>query len=238
MSNNNGCGCSICPPGPQGPQGNQGPRGSDGIQGPMGPQGPQGSPGQMGAQGDPGAPGAVGPVGPMGPQGPQGPSGAGALSYFNVYSASVQSLSPFGTGVGSVIKFDSINSVFGPSDYNLSAMTSLGQMVFLKHGVYELTWSAQGNLTPPIPIPLPSLGYGLFLNGVLIPGSSSSAFTNANDNLPADAGNSVIIEIPAGGIIDLRSISMSALSLQPILNGVSLPVVVASLNAIALQFLP
>jgi len=56
-------------------------------------------------------------------------------------------------------------------DFDLTNAASTGEIKFLKSGVYQLSWVLQASTTPPIPNPVPSWSFGLWLNGVLVPGS-------------------------------------------------------------------
>lgn len=250
----NGCCCSVCPPGPvgpigpagpsglqgpagpsglQGPMGAQGPMGNSGSVGPMGPIGPMGLQGPMGPSGPAGANGPQGATGPVGPIGPAGPAGPGALmSYFNLFAATAQNLTAAG-GFAQNVLFDSLNAV-SAGDYNLSLAASLGQAQFLNAGVYEISWQVQGNVTPPLPAPVPSWGFGLYLNGVLVPGSVYSGFNESPNNNATNATGSVIISIPANGILTLRNVSSVPVSINPFVLGLVAPSAVATLSAIQL----
>lgn len=240
MSANNGCGCFVCPPGPQGAQGLQGPVGPQGLQGPQGVQGStgnQGAAGSMGVQGPQGPSGpagqngAVGPAGATGPAGPQGASGGSfAPSYFNVYASLQQVVGPSGSPTQTVF-FDKMNQVFAPADYDLTNAASSGALVFNNHGIYQLNWELQANVTPPIPAPVPSWSFGFFLNGVLVPGSIYSGFNDSPDNDAVHADGTVIIEIPAGGIITLVNTCALSVSLDPNVSGSVFPITIASVVA-------
>lgn len=202
-----------------------------------GPQGVPGLQGEQGIQGVPGAQGIMGPAGHQGPQGLQGPPGKDCepvtrncccVSYANVYSNNHQMLQAFGNG-GDAVLFHSQNAVTGP-DFDLTAMGITGEIKFLSSHVYSLRYGAEARVDPPVPSPIPSFSFGLFLNGALIPGSVQSGYTQApvDDTLPINS--QVIVSVNAGDVLKLRNTSSLAVSLNPTGISVQLPVTVASLN--------
>jgi len=245
--------------GPEGPQGGMGLMGLPGVAGPMGPMGlpglqgpagpigatgPQGPIGVPGLNGLPGAQGPVGPIGPQGitgspgpagatgPAGPQGPAGipGSILSYFNAYAATAQNLTASG-GFNQQVLFDSLNANT-PAAYNFSAAATSGNIVFLNAGVYQIDWEVQGNVTPPLPAPVPSWGMGLYVNSVLVPGSVYTAFNDSPNNNAVNAKGSVIVAVPANGVLSLRNVSAVAVSLDPFVLGLTTASTVATLSVL------
>jgi len=216
--------CCCCVQGPQGVSGLQGPQGLQGV------PGAQGIPGQTGAQG---------------PQGLQGPPGVCedchdkhckcCESYANVYSSLAQFLGAFGA-VNDTVQFQGANAVTA-LDFDLSMMNVNGDFKFLKSGVYIIRWGVEAKVQPPIPQPVPSFSFGLWLNGVVVPGSVISGYTQApgDDTLPI-AGE-VIISVLAGDILRLRNASSEIINMNPNSIGVLFPVTVASLNVHCLKHL-
>lgn len=236
------------PMGPQGPAGSngqagpQGPQGNDGPAGPVGPQGQIGQNGQNGAQGPAGP---VGPIGPMGPQGLQGLQGVPGkdcdnssccIRYLNTYATVAQVIGAYLSGTDTV-KFDSVNSV-SASDFDLTMSNVSGDIKFLKHGIYHLAWQLQARITPPVPNPVPSWSFGFWLNGVLVPGSIYSGFTQAPGDDAAHSTSDVIIEIKAGDMLRLRNTSVSSVNLNPSVTGSVFPITIASINVECLKALP
>lgn len=144
QAQNGGCCCTdcVCPPGPQGSQGIQGLQGSQGTKGSQGPQGSQGS---QGIQGN------------TGPQGPCCPGQGGIISAANVYSL-VDQMIPS----GGVVTFESANVV--TSDYDVSMAPTTGGVAFLNTGIYRISWTVEGQLTPPSQ---PQCQPGLFLSTLM-----------------------------------------------------------------------
>jgi len=231
-------------PGMQGPQGLQGVSGQDGQPGPMGPSGPAGSHGADGAQGVPGVQGAQGVVGPMGPQGLQGIPGKdcdhddGCCSdrYANVYASMAQLIGSYSSS-NDMVLFDQQNAV-SVGDFDLSMLNIDGSFKFLKHGVYHLAWQLQARVTPPVPNPVPSWSFGFWINGVLVPGSIYSGFTQAPGDDACHSTGDVIIEVQAGDILKLRNTSVSSVNLNPAVTGSVFPITIASINVECLKSLP
>lgn len=218
----------CCEQGPQGVPGLQGPQG---IQGPMGPQGVAG---QMGMQG------------PQGLQGPKGDPGKdcdcsqmGAFPYLSVYASVAQVIQPFNApAVADQVLFDKQNANSGALDFDVSQMGISGDIKFLKHGIYHLAWLLQARIVPPVPEPVPSWSFGFWLNGVLVPGSIYSGFTQAPGDDACHSSSDLIIEVKAGDMLRLRNTSVSQVALNPNVTGSVFPITIASVNIEALKLLP
>jgi hypothetical protein len=215
----------------------QGPQGSTGLQGPQG------------VQGVPGVQGMMGPSGVQGPQGLQGPKGdpgqncdctglLTSLPYANVYASVAQVVQPFNVGaLKDQVLFDQQNAV-SPTDFDLTQMAVTGDIKFLKHGIYHLAWQLQGRITSPVPNPVPSWSFGFWLNGVLVPGSIYSGFTQAPGDDACHSTSDIIIEIKAGDMLRVRNTSISAVALNPSITGSVFPITIASVNIEGLKALP
>lgn len=244
QAQNQGCCCTdcICPPGVQGPVGAQGPAGPQGIPGLPGAAGPQGVPGTQGPSGPigptglPGTPGATGPQGVAGPQGPQGIQGLVGPqgpccpitgSFVNVYSAMDRTVAP-----GSPVIFEGLNAV--TASFDTSTTASNGDIVINNAGIYEITWNVEGQLTPPFSLPTPSWSCGLTLDGVLVPGSVFGASQLSPADIIRATGNSVIVSISAGQVLNLVNTSTNFINLVSTAFGSSVPDTSASINIILL----
>ena len=211
----------------------------EGPQGIPGPQGPQG------IQGVPGAQGAAGPQGLQGQQGLQGPPGKDCDStnhecdcpaaYFNVYSSVQQQIQPYNVA-GDTVKFNAQNAV--SPEFDFSMMNVNGDIKFLKHGIYSLGWLLQGRITPPIPQPVPSWSFGFWLNGILVPGSIYSGYTQAPGDDAAHSTAEVVIEVKANDVLRLRNTSSSIIDLNPNVGGSVFPITIASINCMMVKELP
>lgn len=230
------------PQGPAGINGSPGPQGPMGNDGPAGPIGPQGQIGQNGAQGPQGPAGPIGPMGPQGLQGIQGPAGKDCdnsmccVRYLNTYATVAQVIGAYNSGTDTV-KFDAINSITA-SDFDMTMANISGEIKFQKHGVYHIAWQLQARITPPVPNPVPSWSFGFWLNGVLVPGSIYSGFTQAPGDDACHSTGDVIIEIKAGDLLRLRNTSVSQVNLNPAVTGSVFPITIASINIECLQALP
>jgi len=202
----------------------------------QGPQGPAGMQGPQGIQGVPGAQGAQGPSGMQGPQGPQGTPGkdcdcseTGACTrYCNVYASIQQTITPYSSATDMVL-FDKKNQVSAP-DFDLTMANVDGSLKFLKHGIYHISWQLQARITPPIPQPVPSWSFGLFLNGSVVLGSIYSGYTQSPNDDAAHSTGDVIIEIQANDVLKLRNTSVSSVVLNPNITGSVFPITIASIN--------
>lgn len=230
--------------GPTGQTGAQGQQGTQGIAGPIGPigaTGPQGPQGQDGSQGPQGPQGSLGPMGPQGIQGIQGLNGkdcedCGCDCYVNTFATVAQVIGAYLSGTDTV-KFDAFNSISSKC-FDVSMSNITGDIKFLKHGIYHLAWQLQARITPPVPNPVPSWSFGFWLNGVLVPGSIYSGFTQAPGDDACHSTGDVIIEVKAGDILRLRNTSISSVNLNPSVTGSVFPITIASINAECLKSLP
>lgn len=234
--------------GPMGPTGPQGPAGAMGLQGSMGPTGQQGVPGQQGPSGSDGAQGVQGPAGPQGSMGPQGIQGLQGVPgkdcpeseccdrWANVYASLAQVIGAYNSPSDSVL-FDQQNQV-SVGDFDLSLMGSTGDVKFLKHGVYQIQWQLQARIVPPVPVPVPSWSFGLWVNGVLVPGSIYSGYTQAPGDDACHSTGDVIVEVKAGDMLRLRNTSVTAVNLNPNITGSVFPITIASLNIMCVDALP
>ncbi len=247
---NDECCCCFGPQGPQGIQGPQGPQGiqgvpgQDGAPGPMGPMGSQGPQGLNGQNGSPGPQGPQGIAGPQGPQGIQGEPGkdcdcsqSGCERYANIYAATAQLVAAYNIpAIADQVLFDSQNAV-SVGDFDLSNSNLTGDIKFLKHGIYHLQWQLQARILPPVPVPVPSWSFGFWINGILVPGSIYSGFTQAPGDDACHSTGDVIIEVKAGDMLRLRNTSVSGVSLNPNVTGSVFPITIASVNIECLKAL-
>ena len=209
-------------------------------------QGPQGVPGVQGPQGIQGVPGAQGAQGMQGVQGQQGIQGvpgkdcdcsqSGACNRFaNVYASIAQVIGAYNTPTDTVI-LDKQNSV-SSGDFDLTQMGITGDVKFLKHGIYHIQWQLQARVTSPVPNPVPSWSFGFWLNGILVPGSIYSGFTQAPGDDACHSTGDIIIEVKANDILRLRNTSISSVNLNPNVTGSVFPITIASINIECLQAL-
>jgi len=206
------CAC-CCEQGPQGVPGLQGPQGVQGI---MGLQGIQGIAGMQGAPGkDCDCTGT-------------GNGGVGCVSYANIWAQPPQVIAAFGTGADAVL-FQSTNAIIA-ADFDLTKMAVDGSVKFLKAGVYRINFGAEAKVSQPIPFPIPSFSFGLWLNNVLVPGSTISGFTQAGSDDTLQVTGEVMIAIAAGDVLKLRNASSNSVDMTPNTVGIIFPVTVATLN--------
>jgi len=211
-------------------------------------QGPQGVPGLQGPQGLQGVPGPQGIPGAAGMQGPQGLQGlpgkdcdcSGECNccerYLSVFSDVAQTIAANGNP-NDMVLFNK-QSAMSAGDFDVSMMGTNGQIKFLKHGIYHLAWQLQARVTPPIPDPVPSWSFGFWINGLLVPGSIYSGFTQAPGDDAAHSTSDLILEIKAGDVLLLRNTSISSVNLNPSVTGSVFPITIASINVECLKALP
>lgn len=239
------CG-SCCPDCPPGPIGAQGPQGAQGAAGPAGNVGPQGNDGSIGPQGVQGVAGTAGPqgaigpqgvqgtIGPQGPVGPMGPCCPVTIPFANVFSNVDQVIAPAGNP-GDIVLFNAANAV-SASAFDISAVGTTGQIVFLKNGIYSLDTLVEG-LLADFPFPVPVWAFGLFLDGVFIPGSNFASFSLSPDIILTHAGAAVITQVNAGQVLTLQNTSTGTVDLRSSAVGSTVPITSAAINITLLQAL-
>ncbi len=196
-----GCCCTdcICPPGAQGAPGIQGPQGVPGPQGITGPQGPTGLQGNTG------------------PQGPCCQTPAGQVAVLSAYSTTDQDIPSLG-----VCLFEHLNVVTNTS-FDTSQVGITGEITFLKSGNYLLSWTAEGQLTPPFPDPVPAWSLSFYLDGVPVPGSCFSGYTLFPAELTDNTGGTTVFHVNAGQVLKLLNTSTLPISLISSIPGSLLP---------------
>ena len=208
-----------------------------------GPQGPEGEQGLQGIQGVPGAQGAIGPTGAQGPRGLQGAPGKDCepgmhdcnckSAWLSIYSQANQTLPSLGSPFMEVVGANS-----GAGDFDITSAAVNGQVRVLNHGVYIVNWGADGKLTPPYPDPIPAWAFGIYRNGVLIPGSVAASFSITPDDLVVHDSSSFIVELFAGDVIKLVNLCVMSVNVNASLFGVSVTNVSARLNLSLIKLLP
>ncbi len=198
-------------------------------------QGPQGVPGSQGPQGIQGVPGEQGSMGLQGIQGIQGMQGEpgkdcdchgnrACESYANVYATVPQTISKFGDPVD-YVKFDGMNAV-SAGDFDLTNVNSLGEIKFLKSGIYHMSWQISAKITPPIPAPVPSWAFGFWVNGIQVPGSVFSGFTQAPDDDASHSTGEVIVQVNAGDVLKMRNAGPNSVDA----SSAVVPITIAAVN--------
>jgi len=226
MCKEDGRDCCCCIQGPQG------------VPGLMGPQGIQGVPGQQGIPGQQGMQGVQGLQGPKGDNGDCDCPELGNLPYASLYASAPQLVQPYNAGaIGDAVLLDSQNAV-SALDFDLTQKNVNGDIKFLKHGIYKISWILQARIATPVPVPVPSWSFGFWLNGVLVPGSIYSGYTQAPGDDASHSNAELMIEVKANDVLALRNTSISIVNLNPNVNGSVFPITIASINIECLKLLP
>ena len=245
-SDDKNCCCCV---GPQGPQGIQGPvgligpqgiQGIQGIPGQSGQDGQQGLQGAQGIQGSQGIPGLDGPPGQTGPQGPQGIQGIPGMdcdsdcckqAYLALYSLMPQLIPSLGSAT-----FEAMTANSG--DFDISNASTTGEIKCLTHGYFLLNWGFDGLLAPPYPFPVPAWGLGVYLNGVLLPGTTSGSCSISPDDICTHTSAAEIIEFKVGDIIKLVNICTLPLQAVVMPLGIIGALAATRINLVMLKKLP
>lgn len=188
------CDCDKSMQGVQGLQGVQGPRGQDGLQGPQGIMGPQGIPGSCVNCGGGDHPVMVAP------------------EFAEVYSIVPQSLAP-SAGAGMPGQFVTLeNTIFSTANIDVSQAAATGKIVINKSGWYDVSTGLCGALNP-IPTPLPVWTLSLFLNGVIVPGSTFANMTLSPSQQANEVVADVFVHCNAGDVLQLANTSTNVVVL-------------------------
>lgn len=202
--------------GAQGLPGNIGPQGIQGPKGDMGLVGPAGSAGLNGVDGQQGLQGAMGPMGPQGLQGPQGIPGdcvacpcdctSSNNEFAEVYSITTQNLSPsLGPNLaGQVCILE--KTIYATSNIDISQAAINGKVTINKAGWYDISTGISGSLNP-IPSPIPVWTLSLFLNGIIIPGSTFANQTISPEQKANEIVADVFVHCNVGDVLELANTS-------------------------------
>ncbi len=212
QAQNAGCCCvdCTCPPGPQGPSGPQGPQGSSGLAG---------------------ASGASGPQGAQGPQGLAGPTGTCCPfqpMYAGAYSDQNQTIAP-----GMQVLLDNI--IVATPGIDMSMVDTTGVITINQSGEYIIDFAVQGTLTPPFPFPVPDWCFSLYQNGVLVPGSTWTNYTNSPDDVVSHTGGPIIVAVTAGDTFQVINTSTLSVNLTASALGCTVPVNSAAITISLVQ---
>ncbi|MEK7112502.1 MAG: hypothetical protein AAB875_04190 [Patescibacteria group bacterium] len=99
---------------------------------------------------------------------------------------------------------------------------------FLKHGIYHIQWELQARVAPPLPSPVPSWSFGLWLNAALVQGSIFSGYTQSPNDDAAHSNGDVIIEVHANDVLKLRNTCSS--DVNPNITGSVFPITIAAIT--------
>src|SRR5262249_44335234 len=146
-----------------------------------------------------------GPQGTQGPTGPQGPCCPVTGTYAVVYSLTDQTVMPGGSP---------LLELLGPvtASFNVSMAPITGEVTVLKSGVYQILWSVDGIVTPPIPSPVPSMSLGIYVNNVLAPSTTGANFAISPDNDCTHTTVSSLVVLNAGDVVKLVNTSTNAIN--------------------------
>jgi len=154
----------------------------------------------------------------------------------NVYGSIPQTIGAYASPNDAVL-LNQVNAM-SAGDFDISNAPLTGAVKILKHGIYHLQWELQGRIAPPVPTPVPSWSFGFWVNGILVPGSIYSGFTQAPGDDACHSTGDVIIELKAADILMLRNTSISVVLLNPNVTGSVFPITIASVTVVCLKELP
>lgn len=216
------CGTCTCPPGLQGPAG------------------PVGSAGNRGLIGLPGVIGPQGPAGPQGTVGPVGPCCPGTVGsqFANLYSNLDQTITPsLGTNLpGSAVLFETASAgTTSLIDTSMAGVT--GEVTVNAGGIYRVLFTVEESSVTPNPGD--TLAFSLFLDGVIVPGSTFSTilFAPQGDDISYNVSGEVFVAINAGQTLTLASSSTVPMALTSVSTGATSPITSASLDLLLMQAL-
>ena len=193
--------CDKSMQGVQGLQGVQGPRGQDGLQGPQGIMGPQGVPGSCVNCG-----------------GDNPPPVQAAPEFAEVYSTVTQNLSPSPSTnqPGQFVTLE--QTIFATANIDVSQAAINGSVKIMKAGWYDVATGLCGALNP-IPSPLPVWTLSLFLNGVIVPGSTFANMTLSPTQQANEIVADVFVHCNVGDVLQLANTSTNMVQLTaPVLG--------------------
>jgi hypothetical protein len=146
-----------------------------------------------------------------------------------MFSQSDQNIAAFGAGAD-YAKLDMLG--IASPDFDLTQAATLGIVKFLKSGVYQITWNANGQLAPPFPSPVPSWGLGVSLNNVFIPASPSAGFSQSPDDDASGLASIFQLHVNANDVMQIRNVSTFPILLKSVHPELVVPMTSISFTAL------
>ncbi len=203
------------------------------MQGAQGPQGVEGPRGQSGRDGKDGLDGQQGPQGIAGPQGIPGncvncfddhkPCECQKSEYADLYSQLSQELaaSPGPNQAGGIVKFES--STVATSNIDISMANINGEVKINRAGWYDVATGVCGTLNP-LSSPLLVWTVSVFVNGILLPGSTAANMTLSPEQKANEVVADIFVHLNAGDVVTLANTSTSSLLISsPTLGSFAVP---------------
>jgi carbonic anhydrase len=129
--------------------------------------------------------------------------------YSNANQTLLPSLAP--NAPGQVVQLE--KSVFATANIDISQAAANGKVTVNKAGWYDIATGICANLNP-IASPLPVWSLSLFVNGVLVPGSTFANMTISPVQLAQEIVADVFVHLNAGDIVTLANTSVSSIQLS------------------------
>jgi hypothetical protein len=210
-----------------GPTGSSCPCPTGALTGPTGSTGPTGPTGPTGSQG----------VSITGATGPTGATGSGSditRPRAHLYTTVSQTLAG-STGAnlpGTSVVFE--NTVpLSVNNIDISMANANGSIKFLQAGLYR-TYHTTSSSILSISEPIPGIAFGLFLNGIYIPGSCFQTMSISPASSINFAGGVAEFTVAVNDILTVASCSTNVVLLNASTTGITAPSVTASLNILGL----
>jgi len=121
------------------------------------------------------------------------------------------------------------NLIASTSDFDVSAISTTGSILFKKAGWYRISKTVNGSLTP-IDIPLRVWSVGLFVNGIPLPGSCFAQMTISPDQQANHTSATVIYKFAAGDSLTVNNCSDLLLHLNAFGLGTNVASVSSTIN--------
>jgi hypothetical protein len=152
--------------------------------------------------------------------------------YVNVYSLTDQTLL---SGASPVMEL--VVATTPAFDITMAPIT--GEIMVLKKGVYQLLWSVDAIVTPPLSAPVPAMSFGIAVNNVIISSTTGANFAISPDDVCTHTTVSSLVVLNIGDIVKLVNTSTNTVSLISNLPPASslVPVVSAQIDITLVQAL-
>jgi hypothetical protein len=131
-----------------------------------------------------------------------------------------------------------VNITSGNTDFDVSSLSTNGEVKVLNHGVYQIDWAVDGKLTPPYPFPVPAWCFIIYRNGVGLPSTSSAAFSITPDDLVVHDAATSIVEFFAGDVIKIVNSSSMSVNVVSTAPGCLIAISSVRLSLVMLKPLP
>lgn len=122
--------------------------------------------------------------------------------------------------------------VVATASFDISMAPITGEITVLKNGVYQLLWSVDAIITPPLASPVPAMSFGIAVNNTIISSTTGANFAISPDDVCTHTTVSSLVVLNVGDVVKLVNTSTNSVTVISMLPASSsiVPVVSAQID--------